>query len=68
MLKEDIISFIKEVSKMKHIHTFENKSKAKRAISYLSTFFNCTEISYKKDMMSGQLNTPYYFYVTGTRR
>lgn len=53
---------------MKHIHTFENKSKAKRAISYLSTFFNCTEISYKKDMMSGQLNTPYYFYVTGTRR
>lgn len=52
---------------MKHIHTFENKSKAKRAKSYLSTFFNCTKISYKKDMMSGQLNTPYYFYVIGTR-
>ena len=50
---------------MKHIHTFETKSKAKRAISYLSKFFNCTEISYKKDMISGQINTPYYFYITG---
>ena len=52
---------------MKHIHTFETKAKAKRAISYLSAYFNCTEISYKKDMMSGQLNTTYYFYTTGTR-
>ena len=52
---------------MNHIHTFETKSKAKRAISYLSKFFNCTEISYSKDMTSGQLNTPYHFYVTGTR-
>jgi hypothetical protein len=53
---------------MNHIHTFETKSKAKRAMSYLSKFFNCTKISYSKDMMSGQVCTPYYFYVTGTRR
>ena len=50
---------------MKHIHTFETKSKAMRAISYLSKYFICTKISFKEDMMSGQINTQYYFYVKG---
>ena len=51
----------------KHIHTYETKSRAIRAKSYLSKFFNCTQILHDQNLYSGQCSTPYFFYTTGTR-
>lgn len=53
---------------MKHIHTYETKSKAIRARSYLSRFFICTQILHDENLYSGQRSTPYFFHTTGTKR